>query len=215
MSYCTVADLFANGLPRGALANPGRLVAGGGGANVTTNALPLDQHGLSLNDQITLRAEGGASLPAPLVAGTTYYAIPINDGAFSVAAAPDGSAIDLTTPGARILVIVPIPYAAAIAAAEALINDMLPAHLVPLQPPYNPTIVLTCAELAIGKLLQGTGSASKSLGDMVDAARKRLERWSAGIPLRGANVPPAANVGVSATVPYVDVRGWSRFGGLP
>lgn len=216
-AYCTTADLYANGLPRGALANPGRLVANGAGANVTTNAIPLDQHGLSLNDPLTVRAEtaNGGSLPAPLAANVTYYAIPLNDGAFSVAAAPNGSAIDLTTPGARILVITPIPYAAAITFGTVLIDDMLPAHLVPLVAPYPPIVVITCAELAIGKLMQGTGSGSKSIGEMVDAARKRLADWARGRPLRGENVPPPANVGVSATTPYVDARGWSRFGGLP
>jgi hypothetical protein len=213
--YCEISDLFANGLPRGALANAGRLVAGGGGASISANTIPLDQHGLSLNDQFTLRAEGGGSLPAPLVAGTTYYAIPVNDGAFSVAAAADGAAIDLTTPGARILVVVGINYAAAIAYGAALIDDMLPAHLVPLVAPFPPIVTMTCAELAIGKLLQGSGSASKSMGLCVDEARKRLADWARGRPLRGANVPPAANVSVSATVPYRDGRGWSRFGGLP
>lgn len=214
--YCVVADLFANGLPRGALSNPGRLVADGKtGANTTTNTLPLDQHGFSLNDPLTLRVESNGSFPAPLAAGVTYYAIPVNDGAFSVAAAADGPAIDLTTPGARILVVAPIPYAAAIAYGKALIDDMLPAHLVPLTAPYPPIVVLTNAELAIAKLLQGTGSASKSLGDMLTEARKRMTDWSRGRPLRGENVPPPANVGVSATVPYADARGWSRFGGLP
>lgn len=215
VSYCTVADLFANGLPRGALANAGRLVAGGGGASISANTIPLDQHGLSLNDQFTLRAEAGGSLPAPLVAGTTYYAIPVNDGAFSAAATANGAAIDLTTAGSRILVVVPINYAAAIAYGAALIDDMLPAHIVPLEAPYPPIVTMTNAELAIGKLMQGSGSGSKSMGEMVDAARKRMADWARGRPLRGTNVPPAANVSVSATVPYRDARGWSRFGGLP
>lgn len=210
--YCTTADLFANGLARGALANPGRLSSS---VNATLNTIQLDQHGLALNDAFTLRAEGVGSLPAPLVAGVTYYAIPVNDASFSVAATVGGSAIDLTTPGARIVVCVPINYAAAIAQGAALIDDMLPAHLVPLVAPYPPIIVLTNAELAIARLMQGTGSASKSLGDMLTEARKRLADWSRGRPLRGENVPPAANVAVSATVPYSDARGWSRFGGLP
>ena len=211
MNYCAVSDLFANGLPRGALSNPGRLASA---ANATTNTIALDQHGLALNDQITVRAEGGGSLPAPLAPGVTYYAIPVNDGSFSLAATPSGAVIDLTTAGARIVVVVPIPYNAAIAFGAALIDDMLPAHIVPLIAPFSPIIVMTNAELAIGKLMQGTGSGSKSMGEMVDMARKRLERWAAGIPLRGTNVPPPANLAASASVPYRDPRGWSKFGGL-
>ena len=113
MGYCTVADLYANGLPRGALANPGRVCRDG--ANVAANTIPLDQHGLSLNTALTLRAEGNGALPAPLVAGVTYYAIPAGEGSFALAAAADGAAIDLTTPGARIVVAVPVDYASAIA----------------------------------------------------------------------------------------------------
>jgi len=204
--------LFSYGLPRGALANPARLAAS---VSASANAFSLDQHGFALNDQITVRADSlGGALPAPLVAGVTYYAIPLNASAFSVAATPGGAAIDLTTNGTRVLVTTPTPDAAAIAWATAIVDDMLPAHIVPLVAPYPPIVTMTVAELAVGKLVGITGSSSKSIGEMVDAARKRLERWSNGIPLRGENVPAHANTAVSATAPYRDCRGWSRWGGL-
>ena len=40
--YCTVQDLYRHGLPRGALANPGQLVAD---INTTTGVYTLDGHG--------------------------------------------------------------------------------------------------------------------------------------------------------------------------
>jgi hypothetical protein len=211
LNYCTGADLYNFGLPRGALQNPGRLVSS---VDTTTNALMCDVHGFDTDDPIQFRPEAGGSLPTPLVAGTEYYAISVTDSSFQVASAPAGAAIDFTTAGSRIVVIAPLPILASIAWASRLIDDMLPAHLVPIAEPIHELVRMTCAELAAGKLLTRTGSASKSLGEMVDAARKRLERWAKGIPLRGNDVPPPANLAASAAVPFKDPRGWGEFGGL-
>ncbi len=213
VGYCVASDLVAYGLPRGALYNPGRLSAS---VSATANTITQDQHGFALNDAITMRAEGVGSMPAPLVAGVTYYAIPVNESTFSVAATPGGAAIDFTSAGSRVLVIAPVPTQAAIDFGAALIDDMLPAHIVPLVAPYPPIVVMTNAELAIGKLMASTGSGSKSLGEMVDVARKRLERWALGIPLRGQNVPTPANLAADAatSATALDCRGWRRWGSL-
>jgi len=124
--------------------------------------------------------------------------------------------IDFTTNGVRVVVGTQLPFAAAIAFGKALIDDMLPAHLVPLTAPYPPIIVMTNAELAIGKLTGSTGNGSKSIGAMVDEARKRLAEWAKGKPLRGENVPPPANLATAAvaTAPCRDDRGWRRWGAL-
>lgn len=199
-------------MPRGSLSNPGKLAAS---ASAATNTIALDQHGFALNDPLTVRAEGGGSLPAPLVAGVTYYAIPVNESSFSVAAAASGAVIDFTTAGARIVVVAPVPVQAAIDFGAELINDSIP-HLLPLVAPYPPIIVMTNAELAIGKLMASTGSGSKSLGEMVDLARKRLERWATGVSVRGANAQPSANLAATtpATAAASDCRGWRRWGAL-
>lgn len=211
MDYCVQADLYSFGLPRGAMPNPARLAAS---VSVSLNAINLDQHGFALNDPITLRAEGGGSLPAPLLEATKYYVIPITDSAFSVAAAADGAAIDLTTTGARVLVIAQSPIAAAIRWASRVIDQSLPAHLVPLTAPIHELVVMTCAELAAAKALGLSGGASKSLADMTAATAARIEKWARGQPLRGDNRPPPANVATSASVPYRDSRGWNKFGGI-
>jgi hypothetical protein len=183
-------------------------------ASASANTIALDVHGFDEGDPVSFRAEAGGSLPAPLVEGTTYYAVPAGDNAFSVAATAGGAAIDLTTAGALYIVIAPLPIAPAIAWASRVIDDMLPAHIVPLTEPVPEIVRMTAAELAAGKLASRGGFASKSLTEIVDLARKRLERWAQGIPIRGENAPEPAGLAVSATAPYRDVRGWQRFGGL-
>lgn len=209
-SYCAQADLYQYGLPRGSVPNPGRLV---NSASAGTNALSLDVHGFALNDVVSFRAESGGALPAPLVAGTEYYAIPLTEATFAVAATSGGAAIDLTNAGSRIVVVAPLPFASAIAWASSMIENMLPAHVVPLEAPYPDIIVMTCAELAAGRLLALKGVASKSLSDIVDAANARLARWAKGIPLRGSSVPTAANLAVGISAGLRDSRGWRTYGG--
>ncbi len=190
----------------------GRLV---GGVSAALNAIELDGHGLALDDACSFRAEAGGSLPSPLAEGATYYAIPLDDNRFSVAAAAGGAAIDLTTAGARAVVIVPAPVAKAIAWASRLIDDMLPAHVVPLAEPYPEIIRMTCAELAAAKLLALAGSESRTISEIADAARKRLDRWGKGVPIRGDNAPAAAGLAAGAAVgTATDTRGWRRFGGI-
>lgn len=212
-AYCEPADLHSYGLPRGAIPNPGRTIAS---VSAGANTLTLDEHGFDTGDLVTFRAQGGGSLPSPLVEGTTYYAINVDDARFSVSATEGGAAIDLTTAGSRVLVISRLPREAAIRWASAIIDQSLPAHAVPLTAPYPDIVIATCAELAVGKLAPYTGAGSKSLADMIAAAHKRIERWAKGIPLRGDNTDtqPRTNTAAVASVPYIDTRGWNRYGGI-
>lgn len=211
MAYCTQADLYRYALPKGSVPNPGRLVSS---ASASANTIALGEHGFSTGDPCSFRSEAGGSLPSPLQAGVTYYAIVVDGDSFSVALTPSGSAIDLTTAGSRFVVIAPLPIESVIAWAERLIDDMLPAHLVPLADPVPDIVVMTCAELAAGKLVAGSGAASKSITEIVDAATRRVQRWAKGVPLRGAPATSHANLACSATAGYRDSRGWRRFGGL-
>lgn len=210
--YCTESDIFAYALPRGSLTNPARLATS---ALASSNAVSLDVHGFVLNDALTFRAEQGGSLPAPLVAGVTYYADPLNDSAFLVLAAPGGSPIDLTTDGDSVLVITPLPFDRACSWASRLLDDMLPAHVVPLVAPYPEIIVMTAAELAGWKMAGRGGTRAAALSDIVDAAQKRITRWAAGVPVRGVNSPvPRANLSVSAAGSTSEAAAWRRFGGI-
>lgn len=209
--YCDPSDLYSYGLPRGALTNAGRLV---GSVSTTDDTVELDVHGFAAGQPLRFRPDGDSELPSPLVEGAEYYAIVASESHFQVAATAAGAALDLTTAGGYFVVIASLPVDAAITWASRIIDDMLPAHVVPLTAPYPPIIVMTTAELAAGKLLGGSGGESSSIGAMVDAANERVRRWAKGVPVRGTNAPKAANLSRSATAPHRDSRGWSEFGGL-
>lgn len=204
-SYCTVSDLYSYGLPRGGLANPARLAERASSAGDT---ITLDQHGFATGDPLQFRADAGGSLPAPLAEETIYYAIRVTDNVLKVSATSGGLAIDLTTSGAGVLVLSDLPTSAAIMWASEIINDMLPAHVVPLVSPYAPIVVMTCAELAVGKLQSRQGGAAVDLSATVAEAQKRLARWGRGVPVRGENAPPRHNLAANASRGYADAKGW-------
>jgi hypothetical protein len=212
VDYCSVADLYAHGLPRGSIPNRGRVAIA---ANPTTDTIPLGDHALSPGDEFTVRpGPGGGSLPAPLVEDVVYFALPVNANTFKVADTAGGGPIDLTSAGSQIVIVTPINYAASISYASRLIDEMLVGHvLIEDGDPIPEIIRMTCAEIAIGKLALISGSVSKSLGEIVDYARKRLDVWAKGNPLRAKNKPAPANLATSAaTMPIGDARGWNNGG---
>ncbi len=211
MSLCQPSDLFAFGVPRGATPNPGRVLA-----SLADSVCSLDVHSLDTGTAILLRAGStGSALPPELSEGVTYYAESLTEHTFKVRATPGGSALTITDTDDPIMVIVPLPIAEAIAWAEQVIYDSLPAHAVPIaqSDPVPAMLKMTCAELAAGKLLSISGAASRSLSDTVDMALKRVERWGKGVPLRDPDAPARTNLAV-ASAPPSDVRGWKRYGGI-
>lgn len=213
--YCDDADVYEiGGLARGALPNPGRIVAS---VDTSTNVLTLDGHGFRSGSELLFRAEGGGSLPTGLVAGTTYYALPQTDSTFKVSATLGGAAVDITTTGARFLVTVARPMLLARQWASGMLDELLPAHVVPLTAPYPVTVRGAAAELAAWKLGGSSGGmGTESLTAKLKAAKDVLDRWARGVPIRGANVPPAANLAAVATSAGLDPRGWAPTdGSLP
>lgn len=67
-------------------------------ADASTNIFTISAHGFSNGDEIKLENSGGA-LPAPLVAGTSYFVRDVTTNTFKLAATLGGSAIDITTNG--------------------------------------------------------------------------------------------------------------------
>lgn len=212
MGYCVRSDLYSFGLPRGTIPNPGRNVLS---VDTTANAMALGDHEFATGDPLVFRAEMGGSMPAPLVAGTRYYAIALTDGTFQVAATASGAAIDLTTAGAEVLVASPLPIEESIEWGAEVINQALVNHAAPLTAPYPPIVVMANAELAAAKLGLFSGGTSKSLTDMMALATNRLVSWAKGVSVRGENTAPEerTNLARSASVPYQDSRGWNKFGG--
>ena len=215
MSYCSAADLHAFGVPRGAAPNPGRVLASAAG-----NVCVLDMHGFATGDAILFRPAGDGVMPAGLASGTTYYAQNETEHTFRVRATPGGAALTFSAAVDPLVVIAPLDTASAIAWADRMVDDMSAGQAVPFDdaatyPAGVPEIVrMTSAELAAGKLLAVSGGASRSLAETVDAAVKRIERWSKGLPVRGTPAASRANLAAVATVPVYDTRGWRRFGGL-
>jgi hypothetical protein len=212
VGYCVRSDLYSFGLPRGTIPNPGRLVLS---VDATTNAMALGDHEFATGDPLVFRAEMGGSMPAPLVAGTRYYAIALTDGTFQVSATASGAAIDLTSAGAEVLVSSPLPVEESIEWGAEVINQALVNHAVPLTAPYPPMVVMANAELAAGKLGLFSGGTAKSLTDMMARTTAQLQAWAKGLSVRGENTAPTerTNLAASASVPYLDSRGWARFGG--
>jgi hypothetical protein len=204
--YCEIADLYDHGLPRGALPNEGRLVAD---VSAASEIMSLDGHGFRADAELLFRAEAGGTLPAPLAAGTTYYAIPLTADTFQVSATAGGAAINLTTAGSNVFVHTPLSFAATIRWASALVDGMLPAHVVPLD--EVPEIVKSVtAMLAAAKLLTQTGGAGEgAIAAGMAFAKKSIDGWVKAQPIRGATVPRAANLAVAGSLTSADPRGWA------
>lgn len=210
-SYCTETDLYEKGgAPRGIFANPARLISS---VSASTDTLTLDDHGLAIDTPVTLRAEAGGSLPSPLVADAVYYAIPVTTSAFQLAASAGGSAINLTTAGSNVVVIVPLPVSKWIESASALVDQMLVGHAVPLTGTIPDLVIQVTATLAAGYGLAYVGHAQANIESKLQWAQQMLRHWSPGAPLRGANVPASTNCAHRGTTAGSDPRGWVPSGG--
>ena len=208
-SYCTPTDVYAH-VPPGTFANPGRVIAS---VSTSTEVIDLDGHGLTTDEPVTFRADDG-KMPAPLVRGTTYYARTLGDSQFSVAAAPGGSAINLTSSGSNVVMIRQLPIAEWIVWASAMVENFLPAHMVPLDAPYPAIVVTVTASLAAARGLQYSGGSQIDITQKLADAQQMLARWSKGIPLRGAGAPRAsANAAITSSAGGADPRGWLPRGG--
>lgn len=213
VAYARRSDVYKYGLPRGLLANPGRICAS---VLAATDEFELDGHGLETDDPFIARAEQGGSLPSPLVAGTTYYAVRVNEQYFKAAAAPSGSVIDLTTDGALVVIATPLPFDDVLEFYSRFADQFFPANALPLNKSGQPvpvTVVALVAELTANKLLQLAGQESKNMAELEIGARAQLERFAKGLPIRDANASVSSAVAYSETAPSVGARNWTPEGG--
>lgn len=205
-AYATRRDLYRYGLPRGTLSSEGREVAS---ALASTDVLTLTDHGFETNDEVLVRAIDGGVLAAPLVAGTTYYAIRLTASTFSLAATSGGSAINLTTNGTTMLVSIELPFTEVLEFYSRFVDAFMPAHLVPLSSPYPVTVVAIVAELSAKKLQLLAGVSSVAMAEIELGAKAQLERFAKGLPLRDATATGTANKAItSSSASVADPRGW-------
>jgi hypothetical protein len=207
VSYCERVDMLAF-LPSGGLPNAARVATG----NAAGDYLESDQHGLIDDQEVTVSAETGGTLPAPLVDGTTYYAIVTSTSRFQVAAAEGGAAIPLTTAGENFTFWSELPWDAWIDAAARDVDSFLPAHVVPVVAPYPQILVTANAELAALRGLMATGGATIDYGAKLDTIQTRLTRWAKALPIRGdsRSVTSPVNLAITASASSTDARGWKQ-----
>lgn len=176
------------------------------------NTFTFDGHGLETGDAITVRAVEGGSLPAPLSADTTYYAIRVSNSKFELAATLSGSAIDITTVGDSMVIAREPDFDETIEFYSRWADTCLPAHLVPLETPLTGQFVFVkgiVADLAAKKILNGAGKESAIVTAAEVEAKAQLERFSAGLPLRGEASSTPTNLAVTNTIAITgDPRGW-------
>lgn len=209
--YCAVTDLYRYGYRPGALANPARTIAE---VSAATELLSLDDHGFADGDALVFRVEDGGEMPAPLVAGTTYYARDTSGGStFSVAATDGGVAINITDAGSNVLVstsIVPT-IEAVIEKYSRLWDSYCIADSVPYEEGAVPTLAkASVAEAAAAAMLEIQGQASEIQQRKLERVEKEFARLARGAPLRDSVGTPPANL---AAFWSETSRGWD--GGTP
>lgn len=213
VAYAQKSDVYKQGLPRGALGNPGRLLES---SLAATSTMELAEHGFAAGDAVTFRVTQGGTLSSPLVAGTVYYVIPITDSTFQVSATPTGSAITLTTDGVSMIVTIDLPFDEVLEYYSRFADGFLPAHCVPLPQPYPITVVAIVAKLTAKQIQILSGMKSESMDEAEASAAKQLQRFAAGLPVRDAaatTIP--ANLSVTRIVPdrRIGVPIYGRFPG--
>ncbi len=207
--YTTRASVLRR-LPMGGIPSPSSLVASSAAG---TDAITLDGHGFETDDALTVRAVEGGTLSAPLVAGTTYYAIRLTDSTFKLAATAGGAAIDITTAGVSMVVSRPLDFDYWIGFYSRWADTSLPGHLVPLTAPVPSIVEGMVADLVAKRMFNVGGQASETLKEMEIASAAQLARFATGMPIREASATASANLAVTSTLgSTADPRGWAPNG---
>lgn len=197
--YCTREDQYTHGLPRGSLANPGRMVSD---INTSSGVYTLDGHGFvgpGSRTAVTFRVEDGGTQQTGITAGTSYYAEALTDSTFQVYAASSGGSA-MVPASAGSLVVVVAPMADLREYYSRWVDSFFPAHAVPFEEPYPPFIVGITAQLANFPSLAATGQRSETLKEIETAAAAQIKRFAAGMPLRSALATPSTNRAVASSL---------------
>lgn len=211
-SYATIEDVYLMGVPRGALISPARIVAS---VDVSSNRIEVEGHGLGVDAAIQFVADQGGVLPAPLAALTIYYAIPVaaSDSMLQVAASVGGPAIDLTTAGTspfRLHVPIGPSIEQELEAHSRWADTLLPAHQVPLEPPFPAWIVSVVAKRTAASMVRRLrrGDCQSILDEAADVTRDVLRMAKSAQPLRDAAATAPSNLATGSS-PTFSSR-WGR-----
>lgn len=209
--YCSRADVTAR-LPPGTVVSPAGMMAS---CLASTDVLTYDGHGLETDDEVTVRAASAGTLSAPLVAGTVYYAIRLTNSTFKLAASAGGAALNITSDGVEMVVTREPKFDDVIEFVSRWADTFLPAHVVPLTAPIHPLVRGVVADVSAKRILNANGQDSAAVTAAELAGKAILERFAAGMPLRGGTAQTPSNLAITATSVSSgsDPRGWGS--GLP
>lgn len=199
-------------LPPGAITSPTGILAS---CLASSDVLTYDGHGLETNDEVTVRAASAGTLSAPLVAGAVYYAIRLTNSTFKLAASAGGAALNITSDGVEMIVTREPKFDDVIEFVSRWADTFLPAHVVPLTAPIHPLVRGVVADVSAKRILNANGADSAVVNAAELAGKAILERFAAGMPLRGGTAQTPANLAITATSVSSgsDPRGWGT--GLP
>ncbi len=209
--YCSRGDVTAR-LPPGAVVSPAGILAS---CLASTDVLTYDGHGLETDDEVTVRAASAGTLSAPLAAGTTYYAIRLSNAAFKLAATAGGAALNITSDGVEMIVTREPKFDDTIEFVSRWAETFFPAHVVPFVAPIHPLVRGVVADVSAKRILNANAQDSAAVNAAELAGKAILERFAAGMPLRGGTTQTPANLAITATSVSsgADPRGWGS--GLP
>jgi hypothetical protein len=199
-------------LPPGAITSPTGILAS---CLASSDVLTYDGHGLETNDEVTVRAASAGTLSAPLAAGTVYYAIRLTNSTFKLAASAGGAALNITSDGVEMIVTREPKFDDVIEFVSRWADTFLPAHVVPLTAPIHPLVRGVVADVSAKRILNANGADSAVVNAAELAGKAILERFAAGMPLRGGTAQVPSNLAITATSVSsgADPRGWGS--GLP
>jgi hypothetical protein len=183
-------------LPPGAITSPTGILAS---CLASSDVLTYDGHGLETNDEVTVRAASAGTLSAPLAAGTVYYAIRLTNSTFKLAASAGGAALNITSDGVEMVVTREPKFDDVIEFVSRWAETFLPAHVVPLTAPIHPLVRGVVADVSAKRILNANGQDSAAVTAAELAGKAILERFAAGMPLRGGTAQVPSNLAITAT----------------
>lgn len=210
-AYATRDDVYRQGVPRGALVSPARVVSS---VDVSANRLEIEGHGCSLDTPIQFQIDDGGAVPAPLTTSAVYYARPVTDSEslLEVAATAGGAAIDLTSSGENVRLLVPLGPMLddLLEVYSRWVDSQLIGHEVPLESPFPKWVTHAVAVRTAAHAARVLGLGSQ--GDMLFVAEQQVIRdvlsLAKGTPIRDADATTSANMatGTTPTSTYSDAR---------
>lgn len=194
VALCEAADVFSV-IQSGSVPNGGRLCAS---ALASSDVFELDCHGFELNATVRFRAEDGGSLPGNISAGTTYYAIPLDESRFQVSASSGGGAVNMSSDGELVVVMRDRPVNSAILMASAHVAPALRGNAEPTSLAEVPYQVRSLVALYAARILRVWSERDHAdLAPLVLDAEKRLDKFMRGVPTGGLDATAPSNLAVA------------------